>query len=313
MPTCLVTGGAGFIGSHLARSVAEDGWQVRVLDDFSTGKRENLAEIAGRIEVIDGDVRDRACVARAVAGVEVVFHEAAMVSVPKSVAEPVACHEICATGTLNVLVAAREAGVRRVVYAASASAYGNTAECPVREDGALDPQSPYAAAKLAAEHYCSAFSATTDLETVRLRYFNVFGPQQDPSSPYSGVISIFATRMLAGTPPTVFGDGLQSRDFVDVVNVVRANRLAAEVSGINGRVFNVGAGGRISLLDLVAAMNRILGTNLAPQFAEPRVGDVRHSQADIAAARRFLGYESIVSFEAGLARCLDYYRQLSEQ
>lgn len=310
MRRCLVTGGGGFIGSHLATSLALDGWQVRVLDDFSTGKRSNLEHIADRVQIIEGDVGDAALLAKAMAGVEVVFHKAAMVSVPRSVEEPARCHELCATATLKVLMAALAAGARRVVYAASSSAYGGPVRCPTDENQPILALSPYAAGKLAGEHYCSAFAATTKLETVRLRYFNVFGPRQDPSSPYSGVISIFCSRMLKGEAPTIHGDGLQSRDFVPVANVVQANRRAAEAKGVSGQVFNIGCGGRITLLDLVAALNRLLGTSIEPQFSAPRAGDVRESQADISAARSALGYEPRVSFEQGLADCLAYYRTI---
>ena len=310
MPTCVVTGGAGFIGSHLATSLVNDGWTVRVVDDLSTGKRHNLAHVADGVELIDGSILDRACLDQAMRGVEVVFHHAAMVSVPQSVEEPERCHAICATGTLNVLLAARDAKVRRVVYAASSSCYGNSDVCPTDESIPLHALSPYAAGKLAGEHYCSAFNAVTDLETVRLRYFNVFGPRQDPSSPYSGVISIFCAKLLGGEAPTIFGDGLQSRDFVYVADVVQANRRAAEADGVAGRVFNIGRGGRIDLLQLAAILNGILGTSLDPKFAPARLGDVRHSQADISAARAALGYDPKVTVKEGLAHCIDYYRGL---
>ena len=281
---------------------------MRVLDNLSTGKRENLAHLGDRVELIVGDVRDADCVAQAMTSVQVVFHEAAMVSVPLSVEKPLECHEICATGTLRVLDAARAAGVRRLVFAGSASAYGDAAQCPTTESCLLSPQSPYAAAKLAAEHYCSAYSANTPLETVRLRYFNVFGPRQDPTSPYSGVISIFCDKLLAGQQPTIFGDGLQSRDFVSVANIVRANRLAAQTPGVDGRVFNIGAGGRISLLELLQALNALLGTAIEPTFGPVRAGDVRHSQADITAARTGLGYEPSTTFQQGLAECLEHFK-----
>lgn len=311
MGRCLVTGGAGFIGSHLATDLARDGWDVVVLDDLSTGKRENLAHLADKVTFVEGSILDDDALSRAFAGAEVVFHHAAMVSVPRSVEDPLLCHELCATGTLKVLRAAVRAGVRRLVYAASSSAFGGTVACPIDENQPFLALSPYAAGKLAGEHYCSAFAATTPLETVRLRYFNIFGPRQDPSSPYSGVISIFCTKMLKGERPTIHGDGLQSRDFVPVANVVRANRLAARTDGVSGRAFNIGCGGRINLIELVAAINRILGTNLEPVFAPPRPGDVRDSQADITAARNLLGYEPSTSFETGLAECLEYYRSLT--
>ncbi|MFO0946327.1 MAG: SDR family oxidoreductase [Planctomycetota bacterium] len=311
MARCLVTGGAGFIGSHLATNLVGDGWDVVVLDDLSTGKRNNLAHLGNSFTLIEGSILDDAALEKAIAGAEVVFHHAAMVSVPRSVEDPLLCHELCATGTLKVLRAAVRAGVRRVVYAASSSAYGGEVVCPIDENQPILALSPYAAGKLAGEHYCSAFAATTSLETVRLRYFNIFGARQDPSSPYSGVISIFCTKMLRGERPTIHGDGLQSRDFVPVANVVRANRLAAEKPGVSGKVFNIGCGGRINLLELVDAINRKLGTRLEPIFAPPRAGDVRDSQADIAAAQTLLGYEPFTPFETGLAECLDYYRLLT--
>lgn len=311
MKRALITGGAGFIGSHLATHLIEAGWNVRLLDDFSTGKRSNLAHLAsmiGRLEVIDASMLEHAPLAEAMRDVDVVFHLAAMVSVPQSVADPMRCHELCATGTLRVLLAARQAKVRRLVYSGSSSAYGNSSEGAIGESAPLDPLSPYAAGKLAGEHYCSVFAELGEIETVRLRYFNVFGPRQDPSSPYSGVISIFLSKMLAGQSPTIFGDGLQSRDFVFVENVAIANLLAATKEGVSGRVYNIGAGGRISLLDLVASINEVLGTKLEPRFGAPRAGDVRHSQADIAAARRDLDYSPAVDFQTGLARTLEYYR-----
>jgi UDP-glucose 4-epimerase len=313
MRRCLVTGGAGFIGSHLATALVERGDDVRVLDNLSTGKRENLAHLAGRVTLIEGSILDEAALREAMRDVEIVFHHAAMVSVPKSVADPIGCHELCATGTLKVLMAAQAAKVRRLVYAASSSAYGGDVSVPTDEAQPILALSPYAAGKLAGEHYCSAFAATTDLETVRLRYFNIFGPRQDPSSPYSGVISIFCSKLLRGESPTIFGDGLQTRDFVPVANVAQANLLAAERPNVSGRVFNIGCGGRITLLDLLNAINRLLGTNIEANFAAARAGDVRESQADITAARTFLGYEPKVSFEHGLRECLDYYRTLVKQ
>lgn len=311
MRMCLVTGGAGFIGSHLAETLSADGWKVRVLDDLSSGKRENLAQFGGfaeRVQFIEGSVLDRRILAEAMAGVEIVFHEAAKVSVPQSVLDPESFHAVCATGTLAVLLAAREAGVRRLVYAASSSCYGNTDRVPTTEDAPLAPMSPYAAAKLAGEHYCEAFAATSNLQTVRLRYFNVFGPRQDPSSPYSGVISIFCTKLLARQTPMIHGDGLQSRDFVYVADVVQANVKAALAEGVSGRVFNVGRGSRSTVLDLVSALNQRLGTTITPVHGPTRLGDVRDSQADITLARSLLGYEPRVSFAEGIGQCLDYYR-----
>ncbi len=304
----LVTGGAGFIGSHLIEALVAAGQRVRVLDNLDTGLRGNLAHLRPAPEIIVGDVADPAHVAAAVAGCDVVYHLAALASVQKSVEDPASVHRVCATGTLNMLDAARRAGVRRVVYAASASAYGIPGDNVQSETETLRPLSPYAAAKLAGEMYCESFSATFGLETVRLRFFNVFGPRQRADSPYSGVIAIFVAKLTAGTAPTVHGDGLQSRDFVFVSDVVQALRKAAEAPGVAGRVYNIGTGQRISVLDLVAALNRQLGTNLAPVHAAPRTGDIRHSCADIARARADLGYAPAVAFEEGLARTIEWYR-----
>jgi UDP-glucose 4-epimerase len=304
MAISLVTGGAGFIGSHLVEALVARGDTVQVLDNFSTGYRENLAAVADRVEVIEGDVVDLEVVRRAVRGVEVVFHQAALVSVPRSVADPLATHHACATGTLHVLMAAREAGVRRVVYAASSSAYGNSPRLPKSETDATAPLSPYAVAKLAGEQYCAAFHQVYGLETVRLRYFNVFGPRQRPGSPYSAVIPLFIDAMQAGRRPTIHGDGRQSRDFTYVDNVVRANLLAAEAAGVGGRVYNTACGQAASLLDLVEAINELLGTRIAPVHDAPRPGDVKDSLADLSRARADLGYEPVVDWREGLRRCV---------
>lgn len=308
MPTCLVTGGAGFIGSHLVTHLIETGWQVRVVDSLVAGKLANLEHVQGRYEFFEESILNQDGMTEALQGVDTVFHLAALVSVPQSVKEPLRFHECCATGTLQLLLACQQAKVRRLVYSASSSAYGETGAQPIAESTPLQPMSPYAAAKLAGEHYCTAVSAVSDLETVRLRYFNVFGPRQDPSSPYSGVISIFCTRMLKGEVPTIFGDGLQTRDFVAVEDVVQANLLAATTLGISGRVYNIGAGRKITLLDLCDAINAHLGTRLEPQFAPARPGDIRHSQADFTAAQRDLGYSPQVPFEQALSACLEFYR-----
>jgi UDP-glucose 4-epimerase len=306
---CLVTGGAGFIGSHLIEGLTAQGRGVRVLDDFSTGLRANLAGLSPAPEVIEGDVADPDTVARAVSGVEVVFHLAAVASVQRSVETPAVSHSVCATGTVHVLDAARRAGVRRVVFAASSSAYGMPHGPVQTEQDPLQPLSPYAAAKLASEMYLQAFATTYGLETVRLRFFNIFGPRQRADSPYSGVIALFTAALTAGRTPTVFGDGLQTRDFTYVSDVVQALLRAAEVTGISGQVYNIGTGRPVTVLELAAALNRLLGTNLTPQHAPPRAGDVRHSCADISLARRALGYEPAVSFEDGLAHTLRWYRQ----
>jgi UDP-glucose 4-epimerase len=308
MKTYLVTGGAGFNGSHIATALVERGERVRVLDNLSTGKRGNLEHLAGRIEVVDGDLTDRTAVERAVKGVEVVFHQAALASVPRSVAQPLDTNAACVTGTVNVLDAARQNGVRRVVYAASSSAYGDQ-QAPVKSERLMPaPISPYAAAKLAGELYCQAFTATYGLESVALRYFNVFGPRQDPQGAYAAVIPKFIVEMLAGRQPTIFGDGTQSRDFVFVGDVVRANLLAAESDKANGRMMNVASGRQYSLLEVVEALNRVLGTKIQPTLADPRVGDVRDSLADVSLAKELLGYEPQISFEEGLRRTVEDFK-----
>jgi UDP-glucose 4-epimerase len=305
----LVTGGAGFIGSHIATALANRGDQVRVLDNLSTGSRQNLIHLDG-VQFIHGDVCDERVVQRALDGVKVVFHQAALASVPRSVERPHDTHEACVTGTLRILDAARRCGVQRVVYAGSSSAYGNQPASSKRETDSTSPLSPYAAAKLAGEQYCQAFYATYGLETVVIRYFNVFGPRQDPASEYSAVIPKFVTAMLIGRRPTVFGDGRQSRDFTYVENVVDGNLRAAESPHAAGRVFNIACGRQYSLLDLVDAINRVLGTSLAPQFKPARAGDVRDSLADISQARAALGYEPLIGFDEGLRRSIEYYRSL---
>jgi UDP-glucose 4-epimerase len=309
-PLCLVTGGAGFIGSHLVEGLLARGWPVRVLDDLSTGVPENLTGLSPAPEVVAGDVGDPAVVQQAMQGVGMVFHLAALASVQRSVEAPADSHRVCATGTLHVLDSARRCGVRRVVYAASASAYGIPDGDTQSERTPVRPLSPYAAAKLAGEVYCEAFAATYGLETVRLRFFNIFGPRQRADSPYSGVIAIFTAALTEGRTPTIFGDGGQTRDFTYVTDVVQALLLAAEKPGVSGEVFNVGTGQGISLLDLVAALNRQLGTAIQPKHAPSRAGDIRHSRADISNARSLLGYEPAVSFEEGLARTLAWYRSL---
>jgi UDP-glucose 4-epimerase len=301
----LVTGGAGFIGSHLVEALSAQGRPVRVLDDLSTGQASNLDHIAAKPELIRGCVTDADAVARATEGCEVVFHLAALASVAKSVEDPPASHAACATGALNVLHAARKAGARRLVYAGSASAYGGASDLAGQdEDTPLVALSPYAAAKLAGEFYAQSFAHTYGFETVRLRFFNVFGPRQRADSPYSGVIAIFASLLAAGRTPTVFGDGLQSRDFVFVSDVVQALLLASEVLGVSGRVYNVGTGGSVTLLDLIRELNAILGTNAVPTFAPARAGDVRDSRAKIGRIRAELGYTPKVNFADGLRQTL---------
>lgn len=304
MPKCLVTGGAGFIGSHLVEGLLAREYQVRVLDDFSTGHRHNLTGVAKRIELVEGSVADARLVDQAVAGCALVFHLAALPSVVQSVEDPVRSHLITATGTLHVLDAARRAKVKRVIYAGSSSAYGDQPGERRTEDDLLIPLSPYAAAKLAGEHYCTAFTSVYALETVRLRFFNVFGPRQDAKSPYSGVIALFIAAMTEGRRPTIFGDGAQVRDFVYVANVVEALLRAAEAAPAVGNVYNIGNGVGTTILELVQALNRLLGARLEPHFGPPRPGDVRYSQADIARARRDLGYAPTVSFEDGVQKTL---------
>jgi len=278
------------------------------LDNFATGKVENLVEVADQIELISGDVCHEALVAQAVAGCDVVFHQAALASVPRSVEQPLATHAADATGTLVVLHEARKAGVRRVVYAASSSAYGNQPQPKKRETDVPSALSPYAAAKLAGEYYCEAFWHSYGLETVALRYFNVFGPRQDPSGPYAAVIPLFIKALLAGQQPTIFGDGQQTRDFTYVENVVHANLLAADARDAAGQVFNVGSGLAINLLDLLKELNAILGTSVQPNFQPARAGDVRDSLADISRTRHVLGYDAEVDFVEGLRRTVEFYR-----
>jgi len=305
----LVTGGAGFIGSHIVHALVERGDQVRVLDNLSTGKRRNLADVADDIELVEADLVDAAAVARAVKGIELVYHEAALASVPRSVELPLDTHAACVTGTLTLLDAARRAGVRRLIYAASSSAYGNQPFASKRETDLPDPLSPYGAAKLAAEHYCHAFTATYGFETVALRYFNVFGPRQDADSPYSAVIPLFVTALLSGKRPTIYGDGGQSRDFTFIADVVRGNLLAADAADVGGRVINLATGRTATLLTLLETLGRLLELPIEPIFAPPRAGDVRESLADITLARQYLGYEPQFTLDAGLEQSLDYYRE----
>jgi len=307
----LVTGGAGFIGSAIARALLARGDKVRVLDNFFSGKRENLAEVAADVELIEGDIRDTAAVARACAGVEVVFHEAAIPSVPRSLADPISSNEANVTGTLNVLHEAKRAGVRRVVYAASSSAYGDTPTLPKVETMRPAPLSPYAVGKLAGEHYCAVFAGAYGLETVSLRYFNVFGARQDPKSEYAAVIPRFVTAGLVGQGVTIYGDGTQSRDFCYIDNTVEANLAAASApaAAASGRVFNVACGEATTLNDVVRLIGDALGRPIAVTYAERRVGDVKHSLADISAARTQLGYRGAVSFQEGLRRTITWYAE----
>ncbi|MFQ3649536.1 MAG: SDR family oxidoreductase [Gemmataceae bacterium] len=309
MRTVLVTGGAGFIGSHLVDALVRRGERVRVLDNFSTGDPANLDEVAGQVDVIEGDLTDFDTVQRATKGVEVVFHQAALASVPRSVANPLATHRACVDGTLHVLLAARDAGVRRVVYAASSSAYGNSARLPKTETDPTAPLSPYAVAKLAGEQYCAAFSEVYGLETVRLRYFNVYGPRQTPDSPYAAVIPLFIQAIREGRSPRVHGDGQQSRDFTYVADVVQANLKAAEAPGVSGRVYNVAGGQRVSLLNLLHLLSQLMETEVRPEFVASRPGDVKHSQADIQRAMDDLGYRPTTDLRTGLRACIQWAEQ----
>lgn len=307
-PVCLVTGGAGFIGSHLVEALVAQGERVRVLDDFSAGRKENLAGLEDRAEVLEGDVRDPDACRRACEGVGSVFHEAARVSVEQSVTDPVGCHEVNALGTLKMLCAARDAGCKRFVYAGSASAYGDIAEIPQREDMAPQPLSPYAVAKHVGELYCRMFFALHGVETVVLRYFNVFGPRQDSASPYSGVIAKFASSFLKGETVTIFGDGDQSRDFVPVADVVNANLLAHAAPGAAGKLINIGRGERISVNQLAEMLKKLTGSGSPIRHGPPRQGEVRHSQANIGRARDLLAYEPGAPLVEGLRRTVDWYR-----
>jgi len=307
MASYLVTGGAGFIGSHLAEELLRRGQRVRVVDSLITGKRRNLEPLGG-VEFVEGDLADPSIAADAAKGMDYVLHQAAIPSVPRSVKDPVASNRANIDASLNVLVAARDAGVKRVVYAGSSSAYGDTPTLPKREDMPTNPLSPYALQKLVAEQYCRMFTRLYGLETVTIRYFNVFGPRQDPGSPYSGVISLFSTALLERRQPVIYGDGEQTRDFTYIANVVDGVLRACEAAGASGEVINVATGGRISLNQLLQTMNRIVGTSIEATYKEPREGDVRDSQADISKARRLLGYTPLVDLEAGLRRTLDWCR-----
>lgn len=303
----LVTGGAGFIGSNIVEALVRRKEQVRVLDNFATGRRENVAPWIKQIELLEGDVRDPETLRRAMAGVDYVLHQAALPSVPRSIADPMETHACNATGTLNVLLAARQAGIKRLVYASSSSVYGDSPTLPKREDTPTDPLSPYAVSKLAGEHYCRAFYQVYGLETVCLRYFNVFGPRQDPTSQYAAVVPKFVAAMLDGRAPTIYGDGTQSRDFTYVANVVQANLLACRAEGVGGEVFNVACGERSTVLELVAQLERALGKEARPEFAPPRPGEIRHSLADVAKAGERLGYAPAVGFGEGIERVVAFF------
>jgi UDP-N-acetylglucosamine/UDP-N-acetyl-alpha-D-glucosaminouronate 4-epimerase len=307
MATYLVTGGAGFIGSHLVEELVRRGERLRVIDNLSTGKRQNIAHLAS-VDFVEGDLADPEVARRAVKDVDYVLHQAAIPSVPRSVQDPITSNRANIDASLNVLVAARDAGVKRIVYAGSSSAYGDTPTLPKVESMSAAPLSPYALQKLVGEQYCQMFTRLYGLETVTIRYFNVFGPRQDPSSPYSGVISLFISALCDGRQPTIFGDGEHTRDFTYVANVVDGVLRACTAERANGEVINVATGGRISLNTLFKTIRDLVAANVDPIHAAPRAGDVKDSQADISKARRILGYQPIVSFEDGLARTVEWYR-----
>ena len=310
MAQYLITGIGGFIGSSLARALVARGERVRGIDNFSTGKRDNLADIRHEIELLEADINDQQAIAEACHGVDYVLHQAAIPSVPRSVANPMESNQANVDGTLNVLVAARDADVKRVVYASSSSLYGDTPTLPKHEGMVPNPISPYAVSKLAGEHYMGAFYRSYGLETVSLRYFNVFGPYQDPTSMYSGVLAIFITRMLRGEQPTIYGDGEQSRDFTYIENVIEANLQActAPASQVAGKAFNCATGRRVSLNETYGVLQQLTGYDGPPMYAPPRAGDIKHSLADISLAEKHLGYRPKVSFEAGLRQTVAWYR-----
>jgi nucleoside-diphosphate-sugar epimerase len=307
----LITGGAGFIGSNLTRYVLQKGHEVVVLDNFSTGKRENLAEIEDRITLIEGDLRDRSVVEKALKGCSAVFHQGALGSVPRSVEDPVTSHDVNVNGTLNVLESARSEGVRRIVFAASSSAYGDQPESPKQESMISLPKSPYAASKVAGEVYMQAYADAYGMETVCLRYFNVFGPRQDPHGAYAAVIPAFVTNLLRGERPTVYGDGEQSRDFCYIDNVCKANWLASQAPAdrCNGRPMNIACHRQISLNQILEQLQDLLGTKIEPIYTHERPGDVKHSLADVSLAKEMIGYEPEVYFQEGLERAIDWYRE----
>ena len=309
----LVTGGAGFIGSHLVEKLVGDNARVRVLDNFTTGKRENIAPFLDRMELIEGDIADPDICRRACDGVEVVFHQAAMPSVPRSVEDPVTSHRTNIDGTFNLLVAARDAGVRRFVYAASSSAYGETETLPKIESILPDPLSPYGVQKLTGEQYCTVFAKCYGLSTLSLRYFNVFGPRQDPKSQYAAAIPAFITAILRDEAPLVYGDGEQTRDFTHIDNVVHANMLAARADETQGEVMNAACGERITINEVIAEINRVLGKQVKSKHVDERAGDIKHSWADIGLAERLIGFKPLVSFAEGLRSVIDWYKENPER
>ncbi len=309
MDKFLVTGGAGFIGSSLCKRLVAEGCFVRVVDNLLTGKRSNLASIMDKIEIVEADMGEPEVARSVMQGIDVVLHEGALPSVPRSVDDPASSHRHCVDATFALLLAARDAQVKRFVYAASSSAYGDTPTLPKVETIRPDPLSPYAVGKLVGEYYCSVFAKVYGLETISLRYFNVFGPQQDPASQYAAAIPAFVTAILKGQPPTIYGDGEQSRDFTYIDNVVHANLLAARATKTAGQVVNVACGEAVTVNAIIGMINRLLGKNVKPNYVPARVGDVKHSLADITAARNLIGFEPIVPFREGLERSIDWYRR----
>jgi nucleoside-diphosphate-sugar epimerase len=309
MQRYLVTGGAGFIGSNICRRLVAEGCFVRVVDNLLTGKRANLASLLDKIEFLEADMGVPEVAQAAVRGIDVVLHQGALPSVPRSVDDPALTHRHCVDASFTLLLAARDAGVKRFVYAASSAAYGDTPTLPKVETMAPQPLSPYAVGKLAGEYYCSVFSQVFGLETISLRYFNVFGPHQDPASQYAAAIPAFVTAILRDQPPTIYGDGEQSRDFTYVDNVVQANLLAARAQETHGEVVNIACGEAVTVNAIIAMINRLLGKNVRPLYAPARPGDVKHSLADITAARERIGFEPVTSFREGLERSIDWYRR----
>lgn len=310
MATYLVTGGAGFIGSNIVDALLKMGETVRVIDDFSTGREENIRSFVEKVTLIRGDIRDVGTVDEAVAGVDYVVHQAALASVPRSIDNPTASNQVNVQGTLNLLEAARRHGVKRFVYASSSSVYGDSEELPKVETMPTNPKSPYAVTKLAGEWYCRVFSEIFGLPTVSLRYFNVFGPRQDPNSQYSAVIPIFVKHLIGGTAATIFGDGEQSRDFTFVDNVVSANILGCQANLGGARVYNVACGDRYTLNHLYARLKKLIGSGVEPNYGPPRTGDVKHSMAAVGRAEKELGYKTIVDFEEGLDRTVRWYKEV---
>ncbi|MEO7675114.1 MAG: SDR family oxidoreductase [Pyrinomonadaceae bacterium] len=306
---CLVTGGAGFIGSNLAGELIRQGARVTILDNLTTGYRENLEEISGDFDFVEGDLNDDAALLKAIDGVEIVFHEAALPSVPRSVEDPLETHQACVNGTFNLLVKSRDAGVKRLIYAASSSAYGDQLVSPKVETMRPEPLSPYAAAKLTGEYYCRVFNEVYSLETISLRYFNVFGPRQNPSSAYSGVISRFIDSLMKGQAPVIYGDGEQTRDFTYISNVVDANLNAAQTTEGLGEVINTANGEKVSLNELLGVLKHITGQpTVSPEYLAARIGDVKHSQADNSRARQWLGYQKLIGLEEGLKKTIDWWK-----